>query len=42
MGETAKTLTLSMPSSTDHSFQPAPSRTIVLFIVTELPFQAGL
>ena len=35
-------LTLSMPSSTDCSFQPAPSMTIVLFIVTALPCQVGL
>ena len=35
-------LTLSAPSSTDYSFQPAPSMTIVLFIVTTLPCQVGL
>ena len=35
-------LTLSVPSSTDHSFQPVPSMTIVLFIVTTLPHQVGL
>ena len=35
-------LTLSMPRGTDSSFQPAPSMTIVLFIVTALPCQVGL
>ena len=33
---------LSVPSSTDRSFQPVPSRTIVLFVVTALPHQVGL
>ena len=31
-----------MPKGTDGSFQPALSITIVLFIVTKLPCQAGL
>ena len=35
-------ITLSRPSSTDHSFQLAPSMTIVLFVVTTLPGQVGL
>ena len=35
-------LTLSAPRGTDGSFQPAPGMTIVLVIVTTLPFQAGL
>ena len=35
-------LTLSAPSNTDCSFQPAPSMTIVLFIVTALSHQVGL
>ena len=35
-------LTLSMPRGTDGSFQPVPSMTIVLFIVTALPCQVGL
>ena len=35
-------LTLSTLSSTEHSFQPVPSGTIVLFTVTALPRQAGL
>ena len=34
--------TLSMLWGTDSSFQPAPSVTIVLFIVTTLPCQVGL
>ena len=35
-------LTLSTPRGTDGSFQPAPSMTIVLFIVTALPRQVEL
>ena len=35
-------LTLSTPRGTDGSFQPTPSMTIVLFIVTILPCQVGL
>ena len=35
-------LTLSTLSSTDRSFQPAPSGTIVLFVVTALLCQVGL
>ena len=36
------TLTLSVLRGTDSSFQPVPSMTIVLFIVTALPHQVGL
>ena len=35
-------LTPNAPRGTDSSFQPAPTMTIVLFIVTALPHQAGL
>ena len=35
-------LTLSALRGTDSSFQPAPSITIALFIVTTLPCQVGL
>ena len=35
-------LTLSAHRGTDGSFQPAPSVTIVLFLVTALPRQVGL
>ena len=35
-------LTLSTLRGTDSSFQPVPSMTIVLFIVTALPCQVGL
>ena len=35
-------LTLSAPRGTDGSFQPAPRVTLVLFVVTVLPCQAGL
>ena len=39
---TLSNVTLSAPSSTDRSFQPALSVTIVFFVVTALPCQAGL
>ena len=35
-------LTLSAPCTTDCSFQPVPSMTIVLFVVTTLPHQVEL
>ena len=37
-----KMLTLSTPRGTDGSFQPVPGMTIVWFVVTALPHQAGL
>ena len=35
-------LTFSAPRGTDSSFQPAPSVTIVLFVVTAISYQVGL
>ena len=40
--DTSDRLTLSAPSGNDCSFQPVPSMTILLFIVTILPHQMGL
>ena len=42
VGLKSRKLTLSALRGTGGSFQPAPSMTIVLFIVTTLPCQAGL
>ena len=41
-GDLVIRLTLSMLRGTDGSFQPVPSMTIVLFVVTALPCQVGL